>query len=212
MESIFIIIIGLVFSILSKSVKDKKEIEKERQKRKEQIDKGLQSNTTQSPKQPKEKQKSLREVFMEELQKAGDGEGELGDIFKRSLVEEPEKEIEIKEMEVEKNQDSYEYDDSNPMSIDDQNMSEEEYREALDAKIASYMDSPTFDGKTQREIKVGKSQVKSGIDASKRKEKVNDRRQYNPFTRSLDKKDVIRGIIFSEVLGKPKSLKKREEA
>ena len=34
MESIIIIIAGLIFSVISKSVKDKQEIEKERKKRK----------------------------------------------------------------------------------------------------------------------------------------------------------------------------------
>lgn len=216
MESILIIVIGLIFSVLSKSVKDKKEIEKERQKRKEQIDKGLQSSHKQTsiPKS-ESKQKPFREIFMEELKKAGDGEGELGDIFRRTLGEETEKEIETSETKSQTMDNNYEYADSRPTSIDDSHMSSEEYTDALDAKIEAYMNSPTFDDEvttdnniTKEEISVEKSQDKDGQLTSRRKKKIVDNRQYNPFTKSLNKRDIIRGIIFSEVFDKPKALRK----
>lgn len=195
MESIIIIIAGLIFSVISKSVKDKQEIEKERKKRKEQL--GQDSYTSSStPERTKKKQKSLRDIFVEELDKVGDEDGSLGDVFRRSLGEEPQKKIKLEQIE-----------DIN--SIDDENMSEEEYRKALEIRNEAYMKSSleNENNRAQAEIVNGESKVKSEVVMRGEIGKIPNRQEYNPFTKSMNRKDIIRGIIFSEVLEKPKSLR-----
>lgn len=213
MESIMIIVAGLIFSVISKSVKDKQKIEKERKKRKDQLSQG--SYTTRSApersKGPEKKQKSLKDIFMEELDKVGDEDGGLGDIFRRTLGEEPQKEIQAKEIEASNTSYDYksketDYTEAEHLS----NLNEDEYRKALEERIAAYME-PSFavedNGVIESEIAVGESKIKSGIVKKTKIGATQDNRKYNPFTRSLNRKDVIRGIIFSEVLDKPKSMR-----
>lgn len=198
MESIIIIIAGLIFSVISKSVKDKQEIEKERKKRKDQLSQG-QYNTSSVPERthrPERKQKSLKDIFMEELDKVGDEDGNLGDIFRKSLREEPQKVV-----QEEKTEDiSY---------MDDRYISEEEYTNNLEARNEAYMNASAIneDAMGQSEIIPGQSKVKSEIIKKSEIGKTRDNQEYNPFTKSLNRKDIIRGVIFSEVLDKPKSMR-----
>ena len=183
MESIIIIVIGLVFSILSKSAKEKKDVNEEREKRKRQ----LQTSTNQRSSANQSKQRSLRELFMDELKKAEDDEI-FGEVIKTFRGNEPEAKIEeVQETETVKDNyygDSYlsneevpNYDISNPIT-----QSEPDLDKAI-GEINSI---------TRGEIK--------------------NNRQYNPFTKSLNRKDIIRGIIFSEVMNKPKSLREQKRS
>lgn len=186
METLVIIIIGLIFSTLSKSAKDKKAIEKERKKRREQLgnpqSRQLEPQTT--------KQKSLREIFMEELKKAADEEGSLGDIFNKPKQEARIEKAPIDEVEI------FDYEEEH---IDDQYISEEEYMKSRYSKVDAYLDRPVSKEETS-----GHAIAASDVAL---KEISSDRRSYNPFSSSMNRKDVIRGLIFSEVLEKPKSLR-----
>lgn len=199
MESLVIIIIGLIFSTLSKSVKDKKEIEKEKNKRKEELS---QNHYSSKPKAEK-KQKSLREIFIEELEKVGDEDDNLGDIFKNTFAGKAQNESKHIEVEEATN------------LLDEKYMSEEEYRSQLEARNAAYMEPETYgDGDNlvkDLEIVTGENQVKHGVLARKQRRRSSNS-QYNPFSKSLNRKDIVRGIIFSEVLGQPKSIKNQRRS
>ena len=205
MESLLIIIVGLIFSSLSKNVKNKKEIENEKNKRKQQLG---QENYNTKPNVEK-KQKSLRDIFMEELEKVGDEDENLGDIFKKSFAGKTPKEI--KQVQVEESTRNVDYSSEFTNILDDEDMSNEEYRAQLEAKVAAYMEPENNSqdkGITQSEIIPGEAQVEHGVHAGKNRQRTSSSKQYNPFTKSINRQDVIRGVIFSEVLDKPKSLRK----
>lgn len=186
METLVIIIIGLIFSTLSKSAKDKKAIEKERKKRRQEL-----GNPQSRQFEPQTtKQKSLREIFMEELKKAADEEGSLGDIFNK-----PKQEVKIEKTPI----DEVEIFDYEEEYIDDQYISEEEYLNRLDSNVDEYLERTLI-----KDNAISDSIAASDLAS---KDIVKDNRSYNPFSKSMNRKDIIRGLIFSEVLEKPKSLR-----
>lgn len=199
MESIIIIILGLLFSVLSKSAKDKKEIEKEREQRREQLSK------TGSEIESRRKSKSLKEVLIEELGNMGEGEGSLGDILKKSFNgKEPSQQLQDRELETATN-----YVSENDNYKNEDYINDEEYYEALYSKVDGYMEGSTI----ADNIVAPKVASEEPITETKTgKKTIKGNRQYNPFSKSLNRKDVIRGIIFSEVLDKPKSLRNEKRS
>lgn len=215
MESIIIIIAGLIFGILSKSVKDKKEIEKEKQKRKEQLQ-GREQHTsvsydTGTRKKAKTNNRSLKDIFMEEINKLEGEEGGLGDILKKSFNTEDE----VEHSNMESSETTY---GSESDYISEQEYLEKKgYQDKREPLAESYR-SESSSIEDHREITQGMEGSPNSKKTSKSKKQeivkgtVKDKPQYSPFTKSLNREDVIRGVIFSEVLGKPKSLRNEKRS
>src|SRR5699024_9230586 len=197
MESIIIIMIGLIFSVLSKSVKDKKEMEKERKKRREQLKKGEQQSFESYDKDnsstDERKQRSLREIFVEEYKNLKDDDEGLGEVFRKTFRDKnPSKEEEMQ------------------TSMDTDYISEDRHQKSVgshEGRSMEHMPVSGGDYVTQSEVSSEASKIITKTVKNMRKDMTEDNGQYNPFSKSMNRKDVIRGIIFSEVLSKPKSLR-----
>lgn len=220
MDILIIIVLGFIFSTISKSVKDKKETDKEKMKRKEELRaRGNQASRSFDIKdRPKtnNKTRSFKEIFMDEIKKVEGSEGSLGELLRKSLGED-EEDYAGRSNEPRKE----EFESSADYASDDAYVSEEEYSEQEgyrnigDALSENYMEKSSIEDNneiTKGEIIPGKSRKirkkTTTIEKPITTRTLIDNRQYNPFSKSLNKKDVIRGVIFSEVLEKPKSLRK----
>lgn len=207
MESIIIIIIGLAFSAISKSAKHKKELNAEKEKRKRQLEANPQQSSYEDMSQLREdrspnKQKSLRQLFMDEIKKLEDEDESLGEIIRSFRGD--EKPPRKQEPLTEKSTREYEKTPMDERSLEKQHLDDEEYYERLDSRVEGYRERKLKDHIDK------KTAARSGpkIESSK----IKDNRQYNPFSKSLNKKDIIRGIIFSEVIDKPKSLRNQKRS
>ena len=198
MESIIIIIIGLAFSAISKKAKHNKELNAEKERRKRQIEANPQQSSYEDMSQLREdrspnKQKSLRQLFMDEIKKLEDEDESLGEVIRSFRGEDSSKK-----------QESFNEKSMDERSLEKQHLDDEEYYERLDSRVEGYRERKLKDHIDK------KTAARSGpkIESSK----IKDNRQYNPFSKSLNKKDIIRGIIFSEVIDKPKSLRNQKRS